>query len=79
MPVGESLDSSIGNCPTVVQGMLKKKAMAGRVKSTDKNMISVAGNRRPRFADITRKRGPKPKIRGILGVPRGGPQVRITR
>lgn len=65
--------------PVLIPPQPKKRNGAGRPKSTDKNSSSEKsiGKKKSRMTDIARKRGPKPKMRGIFGAPGVGLQVGI--
>ena len=68
--------TSVGRGKPLTGNFPKKKLGLGRPRSSDKQgVLSSANNRRQRISELQRKRGPKPKIRGVFGVPGIGLQV----
>jgi hypothetical protein len=55
----------------------KKRNGVGRPRSIEKG-FSITGvtSKRQRLTELVRKRGPKPKMRGVFGAPGVGLQVR---
>ena len=57
----------------------KVKLGVGRPRSLEKQGALVpTNNRRQRITELQRKRGPKPKMRGVFGAPGVGLQVQST-